>query len=347
MSVRAKKADGVSRIEALQLINAAASDTVNALLAARESAAAAAKSDANAAKAALITAEQVEKIPKPVPADPRDGIGRGLLSAEEGTWARLNPRRSRWPALNRIDERVAELDRRRAALVDEIAVVNEQRATAEQRHADQLTAWYQDGERGERPSSDATVLDERLPDLRAEHAAVETLSEQVLAEKIAHVKKHRRSLVRTSTAEAAKAKVRYEQTIDELERARSDLVDARQTELWAQAFPSEHLNVTAPTYSLAGGVKSVCNRWFPEVTSDLPAAAMLGLLKDDATFLSSMITHDLKAASLGVRPELIRDDVAVWGGSEEDLARQEREKTRARERHTTTFGLPPAEYKGG
>jgi len=346
MSPRAKKPAGVSRIEALKLASQAADDSVTALVAAREAAASASKSDANATKAASIVAEQIEKS-KPAPPDPREGLGRGLLSVEQSTWARISPRRNRWPKLAAIDERVNELDQRRAALVDELAVVNEQRATAEQRHADQLATWFQDGQRGQRPASGATVLDERLADLRAEHAAVETLSEKVLAEKIDFVRRHRRALARTAANEVTKTKTRYERTIDELEQARDALIDVRATELWARAFPHESLTATPPTYALAGGVKSVNNRWLPGLTSDIQAAALLGLLRDDAMFIASMITAELKAASLGVRPELIRDDVAMWGGSEEDLARQEREKERARERHTTEFGLPPAEYPGG
>ena len=73
---------------------------------------------------------------------------------------------------------------------------------------------------------------------------------------------------------------------------------------------------------------------------------MLGLLRDDGQYLATMITHDLKAASLGVRPELLRDDQAVWGGSEEDLARQKRDQERARERHATEVGRRPVEYGG-
>jgi len=343
MSARAKAPRRIDPKEVIEATSLAADQSVEAAVLARDSAAAAAQSGTTAAKAALIVAEQIEKS-KPAPPDPRAGLGRGLLSAEQGTWARLNPRRSRWPELNRIDEKVNGLDQRRAGLVDELAVVNEQRATAEQRHADQLATWFQDGQRGERPGSDATVLDERLLDLRAEHAAVETLSEKALGEKIDFVKRNRRSLAKTAATEVQEARGAYEEAIDALERTRDDLIAARGNELWTLAYPSEALNVTAPTHSLAGGVKSVNNRWLPGLTSDIQAAALLGLLRDDGQYIATMTTVDLKAASLGIRPALLDDAQAFWGGSEEDLARQEREKVRARERHTTEFGLPPAEY---
>ena len=347
MSTRAKKTSGISSREALPLASQAADDSVKALVAAREAAASAAKSNATAAKAALITAEQLERA-KPPAADPRDSpLGR-IAGLEQTAWARLSPRhRNRWPKLAAIDERVNELDQRQAAIGAEFATAHEQRASAEQRHADQLAAWFQNEQPGERPGSDATELDERIADLKAEHDAIDRLRATVLAEKIEYVKRNRKSLARTAESEAQKARTTYEQQIDELERAREALIDARATEVWARVFPSETLTATPPTHALVGGPKRLRERWFSGLNSDLQAPSVFGLLRDDAMYLAEVISIEQKAAIQGVRPELLRDDGAVWGGSEEDLARQKREKERDIEQQTIAFGRRPPEYSGG
>jgi len=226
----------------------------------------------------------------------------------------------------------------------EIETLQQQRASAEQRHTGALADWYTGGQQGQRPGSDASELDERIADAKAAHDAHDSLRATVLAEKVDYVKRNRKSLARTATAEVAKAKTNYEQQIDALEQARETLIDARATELWAKAYPHEALTATPPTYALAGGVKRLCNRWFSALNSPLDAAPMFGLLKDDAMFLAEVISVDLKAAIRGVRPELLRDDQAVWGGSEEDLEQKKRDQLRARERHATEWGRAPVEY---
>ncbi len=184
VTTRAKKTPGLTTMEAPKLSSQAADDSV----------------------AALERVREIEKtIPKPAPVDPREGIGRGLLSAEQSTWARLSPRhRNRWPKLAELDARVAELDQRQAALVRELETLQQRRSSVEQRHADRLADWYTAGQQGERPGSDANEVDEQLADARGEHDAIDRLRATVLAEKVAYVQRNRRSLAKTAATGGAK-----------------------------------------------------------------------------------------------------------------------------------------------
>ena len=254
-ALRAKKTSGIGTREALALASQAADDAVAAL---------------------ELTRAEVEKIPPTTPPDPRDGLGRGLLTVEQSTWARLSPRhRNRWPKLAELDQRVAELDIRQATLVRELETLQQKRSSVEQRHADALATWYTAGQQGQRPASDANELDELIADARGEHDAIDRLRATELAAKVGYVKRNRRSLAKTAATSVAKTKADYETAIAQLEQARDALIDARATQLWSLAYPSESLTATPPTYSLAGGVKAVNQRWLPGLTSDIQAAALL------------------------------------------------------------------------
>ena len=226
----------------------------------------------------------------------------------------------------------------------EIETLQQQRASAEQRHTGALADWYTGGQQGQRPGSDASELDERIADAKAAHDAHDSLRETVLAEKVDYVKRNRKALARTATTEVAKAKATYEQRIDELEQAREALADARTTELWAACFPSEALATQPLTHFLAGGLRQPVEAALPGITVVLPAHGILQVLRSDAAHLATASTIEQRAVMEGVSVAALTSDTAVWENSEEDLERKKRDQQRARERHIAEFGVEAAEY---
>jgi len=129
-------------MEALKLASQAADDSVKALVLARE---------------------QVGKIPPPPVPDPRDDVNAQRLLEAASTWAqRLNPLRSRWPELHKIDERLAQLDQQQQQTSDTLAALHERRERAPREHESAPADWLAGGQKGARPEPEAARLDEEL-----------------------------------------------------------------------------------------------------------------------------------------------------------------------------------------
>lgn len=235
----------------------------------RQSVEALAREDGEAADIALgsakIAKRAAESMPKP---DPREDVNYQRLSGlEESFWARISPRRNRWPELRVIDERLVELDRRQNELIATLAELRGRFERAGAEYADALAAWMAAGESEPKPVSEARTLEEAISEAEAEYAAIDNLRTRVLEERIEFVAKHRKRLVRDAERETEKAKAHYLTLIEELERAREELVGVRETAVWAALFPSEALASMAPTYSLAGGFFVTVSRGWPQAPS--------------------------------------------------------------------------------
>jgi hypothetical protein len=87
----------------------------------------------------------------------------------------------------------------------------------------------------------------------AEYAAMDTLRDRILEERMAFVAKHRKRLVADAQGEAEQAHARYLKAIDELAQAREDLVGLRETTVWAALYPSDTLTTFVPSHALIGG----------------------------------------------------------------------------------------------
>jgi hypothetical protein len=295
----------------------------------RQSVAALAREAGEAADIALGSAQIAKKaadsIPKP---DPREDVNFKRLSGQEQSFlARISPRRNRWPELHAIDERLEQFDRRQEELRVTLIDLRGRRERADAAYADVLAAWMAADQRDPKPVSEAKALDEAIAEAEAEHAAIDSLRMGVLEERIAFVDKHRKRLVRDAERETEQAKGRYLEAVDELEQVREQLVGLRETTVWASLFPSETLATMAPSHALVGGRRRESEQHLPG-TGQVPAHAVLALLRADAEYCASVSTVEQAAAMQRVSTAELTTREAMWADSDADLARRKREKER-------------------
>lgn len=284
----------------------------------------------------------VDALPTP---DPRDNPNfQRLAGLEQSMVARISPRhRNRWPELMEIDDRWQQCDRRQEELRAALADLHRSRANAEADHARAVAAWIAAGQTDPRPVSEAGALDAAIVDTQAECAAMDTVRDRILEERIAFVDKHRKRLVHDADDETQRARAHYVDAIAELERARAELIGLRETTVWASLYPSDTLQSHPPTHALAGGGRRASER--RGFQSAVPAPAVFDLLRDDADHLATVATAEQAAAIHGVSRAALSGDQAMWAGSDEDGAFQKRERERLIEQYESVWGRPPPEFQ--
>lgn len=275
---------------------------------------------------AQIAKRAAESIPK---ADPRDDVNfKRLAGLDQGFWARISPRRNRWPELLAIDERLVGFDRRQEELRVTLVELRGRHERAGAEYAAELAEWMAAGEQDAKPASQAKALEEAIAEAGAEHEAIDSLRTRVLEERIAYVEKHRTRLVRDAERETEEAKGRYLAAVEMLAEAREDLVGLRETAVWAALVPSELLGSMAPSHALVGRRRREAEQHLPGVSGELPAHAVLALLRADAEYFATVSTVEQAAAMQGVSTAELTTREAMWAGSDADLAWQKREKER-------------------
>ncbi|HXH89379.1 MAG TPA: hypothetical protein VNI55_12330 [Gaiellaceae bacterium] len=297
--------------------------------------------EAETAVQAAQVAVKAAQPPAPIdPRDPRSEVYRELAAMEPGVLARLSPVRNRWPDIGRFDGQVNELEQRRAELVTDLQAVRLQLDGAIDADRQALADWTLSG--GRRPEPSAPKLEQRVHDLEAELEAAAVAIERVLAEKVDYVSRHRARLVKEAEKATREAHVRYSALIAELEAAREELRDSRQSVLWAALHPSETLNASFPTHIALGRAKPV-EAALPGYRSQIALQSLIGLLKADADLLAEAIsTEQLEA--LGRKSDA--SVTAVWAGSDEDRDRERSEKERRIADYAREWGFRPPEFTG-
>jgi hypothetical protein len=225
-----------------------------------------------------------------------DQMVRALASQEQAAMLRLGPRRNRWKDLLEFEERMVEIEQRRAALIEEIGAVNLQINNEPQRHTAALATWMEEGEKDDRPASRLPELQAELADRQAEYEALGTSYNRVLAQRIEHVAKNRSRFQSDVQKAKAKAAAEYARLINEIEATRQELLDLRQEEVWASLFPSELLQQEPNTQPLVGARKTAQEPLIPGVQSALIASGVFELLRADIRFCSSVATVEQYAA---------------------------------------------------
>lgn len=247
-----------------------------------------------------------------------DQMVRALANQEQAAMLRLGPRRNRWKDLLEFEERMVEIEQRRAALLEEIGAVNLQINNEPQRHTAALATWMEEGEKGDRPASRLPELQAELADRQAEYEALGTSYERVLAQRVEHVAKNRgrfRSAVQKAKAKAA---AEYARLIDEIEATRQELLDLRQEEVWAGLF-SELLQQQPNTQPLVGARKAAQEPLIPGVQSALIASGVFELLRADIRFCSSVATVEQYAALKGKSVAGLTGREADWQQGQTDF----------------------------
>lgn len=192
--------------------------------------------------------------PAPIdPRDPRSEVYRELAAMEPGVLALLSPVRNRWPDIGKFDGQVNELEQRRAQLVTDLQAVRLQVVGAIDADKQALADWTLAG--GRRPEPSAPKLQRRVHDLEAELEAAAVAIERVLTEKVDYVARHRSRLIKEAEKATRDAHARYAALIAELDAAREELRDARQSVLWAELHPSATLSASFPEHRRLGGFR--------------------------------------------------------------------------------------------
>jgi hypothetical protein len=178
----------------------------------------------------------------------------------------------------------------------------------------------------ERKEMDAPLVDRDSLLVGADTLEARFQRENALGEKVAFVDKHRKRLVEDAEEETERARDRYLSAIAEAERARADLIGMRETTVWAAVYPSDTLMTYAPSHALVAGRPRESRRH--GFQSAVIASAAFDLLRDDAEVLTTLSTREQAAAMQGTTTAALSGEEAMWAGSDEDVARQQRERER-------------------
>jgi hypothetical protein len=250
---------------------------------------------------------------------------------------RFSPRKSHWPEIVAHDERAGELERRAAALNDEIAHREEALKAAVHADREALTGWQlSDGKRA-RPEPTAPAIEQEIKAKRADRDAALAARERVYEDKARYVEKHRNRLVREADRETREAQARYAEALEAAERARAELVDCRAAALWASLYPGALANQTPDVAAVATNLRKPVERAL-QVTTRLAADGVFRVLREDGDILAEMMTRD-QALALGAADP--NQGAAIWSGTPEGEEQARKERKEARERYRQMWGRYP------
>ncbi|MGI8423042.1 MAG: hypothetical protein ACR2NO_02810 [Chloroflexota bacterium] len=294
------------------------------------------------AKTAIHAAEIAVRAATPKPPDPRQAPFFDLLaSAERTAFARILPRRNRWPELKALDDRFVELDQQQAAATAELSELRVRQQQAEQAHPAAVAVWLAGGRRDARPESAASGIGRRIELLEADVAAYTTLLELAAREKAEFVRKHRKRLVSDARAARETAGARYLSLVGGLAEAREELRATAETVTWAALFPDASLAGEPNTVPLAAGHVKTLREAVPGLTMALTLANVVRLLEADARVLADARTREQQAALQGLDPRTLAASGAVWEQTAEGKAKDRAEKREAIERYRQEWGHDP------
>ncbi len=242
------------------------------------------------------------------------------------TYKRFSPTRNRWPEVADFDRRVDELERRQASLNDELRALEEQHRASGITDRERLAGWMADGN-GERPEPTAPAVEARIEELTANRDALSLAVLRVLDEKDSFVQKHRGRLTKDAGKAKTEAAVRLQQLVDELERARDEVVDLRRAELWAALYPREQASAALDEQYIMCGRKA---RALPELSARAGIAALFELLREDAAFLEQVADSEQRAILEDRDPR--HDENTVWTDTPEGEQARKRQAKESEER---------------
>lgn len=276
--------------------------------------------------------------------DPRQGILGDLARQEQSALLRFAPKRNRWRDLNDFEQRLVEIEQRRARLLEDVQRLRTEREAEPGRHSAVLADWITGGEKGTKPLSRLEELDRQIADAQAEYEALGIAYERLLRERSDHVADNRDRMGADVTKAIEEAKADHARLVDQLEAKRQELLDLRATEVWVALFPDRTLANEPATTNLVGGRKAAQDVHLPGVPMALPADGVFNLLRADGRFAATVSTVDQAAAIEGVSGRRLTGRHSIWAGSDEDLERQRREKEERIEAYKREWGMAPREW---
>lgn len=250
---------------------------------------------------------------------------------------RFSPRRNVWPEVAAYDERARELERRAAALNDEIAAREEARKQAVEADREALAEWQLRDGKGRRPEPTAPAIEQEIEQNTADRDAAITARERVWEDKARFVEKNRRRLIREADKATQDAHARYTEALEAAEQARAELVDCRSAALWASLFPSELANQLPDTAAVAANLRKPVEAVL-QLKTRLPADGVFRVLRSDAEILAAAMTRD-QALELGAADPA--EGAAICTQTEEGQEALRKERQKARERYVREWGQQP------
>jgi hypothetical protein len=239
---------------------------------------------------------------------------RAELTLEERARKAARPKTRRWRDLLAFDKQLAELEQRRAVLLEDVAALNLRLQTEPAKHTAELASWMEGGEKGARPVSRVSELQAAVADRQAEYDASGLRYDQLLEQRAEHVARNRKRFVRDARKAKEKAAAEYKDLINAVAAKRSELLEHRASEVWAGLYPSDKLGSEPNTQALAGARKGVQGPLLPGVEAAIPAEGLFELLRHDASFCGGVSTLDQAAAIEGKTPEELQGREAGWQG---------------------------------
>ena len=259
-------------------------------------------------KKAVAAAKRTEKLAP----DPHREMLAAIAAQEQSAVLRIGPRRNRWRDLVEYEEQLVAIEQRRAALHEEITALNLRVNEEPARHTAALASWMEEGEKGERPTTRLAELEAARVERKSEYDALGVQYERTLRKRAEHVVRNRDRFVRDVQKAIAKKAEEQRKRIDELEQDRQELLDLRETQVWAALFPSELVTSSPPTGTIVGANKRAQEQHLPGVTWGLEAARIFALLREDIDFCASVSTLEQAAAMQGKTTAALTGREAQW-----------------------------------
>jgi hypothetical protein len=269
------------------------------------------------AEARLELLEEAKR-PDQISAAVERGLPADWTHAEEATWRKFTPFRSRWPELTELDRRVAELEARQAEVHAELNRLREREQAAPAAHSAALAAWIADGEKGPRPESELPKIKQEIEERQADYDALKVVVGRALDEKVAFVQKHRPRLVREADKHVERTYEHLLALVDELLQVREQLSVDRRHAVWSRIFPAQEAMIEPPA-TVCGGNPTPLRA--AGLSQSMAPAQLEALLRADAEWLRNAVTREQQARILGTDVRLLGTDTG-WRDTQEEKGKQ-------------------------
>jgi hypothetical protein len=273
--------------------------------------------DLGTIKAKVERLEEAQK-PNQIDAAVERGLPADWTRAEEATWRKFTPFRSRWPELTELDRRVAELEARRGEVHAELNHLRDREQAAPAAHSAALAAWIADGEKGPRPESELPKIKQEIEEREADYHALQVVVGRTLDEKVAFVQRHRKRLVGEADEHVEQTYQRYLAQIAELLETREQLGVDRRHAVWARIYPGAEAMVEPPATVCGGNPKPLRQAG---LSQSMAPAQLAALLRADAEWLRHALTREQQARITNTDPRLLDSDTR-WVDTPEEKARR-------------------------
>ena len=260
-----------------------------------------------------------------LPVDPERA--RSELTEEQRARRSSRPKSRRFRGLDKIDDRINDLNCRLEDAWQEHRRAEERVRAAAADDAATLAKWIASGERGKRPEA---VLYERQRDADATRLTAEALQrtlDEALEERLQYVQRHREKMLAEARADVEQARADLLAHVQELPALRQRLLDARDVLTWVAVFPDPVEGYGFPT-SLALGLREPVEATL-ETKARIDYGRVVAALEADIDALAERHHVQVQRELGTARPPTPLTE-AMWSEDEEYKAWAREERDRAR-----------------